>query len=133
MAPAQTWNRRSFLQLVGLGGAALAVPATLRLRPLIDSAGEPCHPGAPVVLAVDVDAPQHTRVRLVAVHAGVRHAAPSVAAPRGARITLETPYPHRDLVAGSYEVEAELLLDDGAVLTRLHVGSYRVRPWRFSA
>jgi hypothetical protein len=36
-------------------------------------------------------------------------------------------------VPGEYHVEGELLSADGAVLARLAIDSYRVRPWRFSA
>jgi hypothetical protein len=133
MAPSQTWNRRSFLQLVGFGGVAVALPASLRLGSLIDSQGQPCHPGAVVALQVAADAPQRVQVRLATIHAGVRLAAPAEPAAAGGLIHLETPYPYADLVPGEYHVEGELLSADGAVLARLAIGSYRVRPWRFSA
>lgn len=56
-----------------------------------------------------------------------------MAAPAGATVHAETPYPFDDLVAGAYRVRAELLGPDGAVLQRLDVGGYAVRPYRFSA
>ncbi len=49
------------------------------------------------------------------------------------QVDLETPYPHHDLVVGTYGVELRLFDPDGAVAARQDVGGYRVRHMRFSA
>ncbi len=126
-----TLNRRSFLTL--LGAVGLTSAASQRWRPWLSSEAEGFCPGAPVALQLAADAPQGCSVRLRAHHALGQGTGPTVAAPAGATVHAETPYPFDDLVAGAYRVRAELLGPDGAVLQRLDVGGYAVRPYRFSA
>ena len=54
-------------------------------------------------------------------------------APAGALLTLETPYPHRDLVPGTYFVTLELRSRRGRLLERADVGGYALTRHWFSA
>lgn len=124
-------DRRSFLTLIGVAG--LTGLASQRWRPWLVSHDEGFCPGAGVALQLAADAPKGCRVRLRARHELGEGTGPVVAAPPGSTVKAETPYPFDDLIAGAYQVEAELLAPDGAVLQRLAVGGYSVRAYRFSA
>lgn len=124
-------NRRSFLTL--LGAVGLTSLASQRWRPWLSSEAEGFCPGAGVALQLAADAPKGCRVRLRAHHTLGEGTGPTVVAPPGSTVHAETPYPFDDLVAGPYQVQAELLGPDGAVLQRLAVGGYSVRAYRFSA
>lgn len=126
-----TLDRRSFLTLLGVAG--LTSVSSQRWSPWVTSDSDAFCPGAAVALHMAADAPQGCRVRLRALHPAGNVAGPAVAAAPGATVQTETPYPFDDLVAGAYQVRAELLGPDGAVLQRLDVGSYSVRAYRFSA
>lgn len=131
MAVVPAVSRRSFLRLL-VATAAASVAPTLGPRWLAGR-GLARHPGARVHVDVSEAAPSTCAVRLSVQFAGRSYPGQAVSAAPGLRRTLETPYPHRDLVPGHYQVVAELLDRDGQVIDQVGVGEYRVRPYRFSA
>ncbi len=131
MAVVPAVSRRSFLRLL-VATAAASVPPTSAPR-WLTGRGLACHPGARVHVDVAQAAPSTCAVRLCVVFAGRSYPGLPVSVGPGLRRTLETPYPHRDLVPGHYRVVAELLDRDGQVIDHVGVGEYRVRPYRFSA
>lgn len=115
------------------GVLGVSATAGQRLAPWIRECSDGYCPGARVQVVVAADAPPGCAVRMIARHASGSAAGPAVAAPAGAAVVVETPYPFFDLIPGWYDVEAELLGADGSVLQRLSAGGYAVRAYRFSA
>lgn len=128
-------QRRTFLNLCPLVAAA-AVAVRLDLAdggPFWHVSGARVCPDAPVHVDLAAHVPEGSQVRLRVDFAAGSHLAPSHDAAAGARHALTTPYPHDDLVPGDYTVYVELVGRSGRLLECQTVGTYRVRPYRFSA
>lgn len=128
-------DRRAFLQWFSVAstGAALAGLGYHVLCSHWQVGGKAVHPGAQVQVRLHDDTPRGCHVRLVVEWQGQRFAAGAVAAVPGAVVTLETPYPHADLLPGTYRVDLELLGRRGTVLETAQVGDYTLRRYYFSA
>ena len=129
-------ERRTFLHLCTGAATALAagaVPLADRASPAWRIDGRALFPGAPLHVTLAAHTPAGARVRL---HVASQDAAFDSAwfdAPAGALLTLETPYPHRELVPGTYLVSLELRSRRGRLLERAEVGGYALTRHWFSA
>jgi hypothetical protein len=127
-------ERRTFLSLC-TGTLALGTTTGLGVgahSPFCHVSGENVFPGAPLHVDLDSSLAAGARLHLSVRHAGGQHLAASVDVHGGQRVTLETPYPHSDLVAGEYLVRLDLHARGGRLLQTVDVGTYRVVPFRFS-
>lgn len=126
-------SRRGFLRIVGAAAGAASLPASLRQGALVTAGQDGVFPGARLQICLAKDAPSGCAVQLRARGMGAEARSLAVAAAPGTAAWAETPYPHTGLVAGEYTVDALLVGPDGAILASAAAGSYRVRPFRFSA
>ncbi len=130
---AATANRRRFLQLVALSAGAGTLGGSAAAHTVAVTSDTGCFPGAPIGLSLGPWAPRGCAVRLHVAHGSAYLAGAAMALEPGGSVALATPYPFDDVVAGAYEVRAQLVDSRGAVLDSLAVGSYSVRKFRFSA
>lgn len=128
-------ERRTFLSLCS-ATVALGTASRLGLHqdsgPFCHVAGELVFPGAPLSVDLDLHVPRDATLHLRVVHGAGEHRSVATTVTPGQRVTLETPYPHADLVPGDYVVHLDLLARGGRLLQTLQVGTYRVVPFRFS-
>ena len=126
-------QRRTFLGLCGASAVGWLWAGDTRLCPFVRLSGEPCFPGARLQVAVADHAPAGSQLEVQVRHADHWHPSTPVPATPGQQLSVPTPYPHDDLVAGDYTVDLVLRDRRGRELERLTAGSYRVRQMRFSA
>jgi len=131
-------QRRAFFHLC-LGTTAAVAAARLGFDTAFASdgtwraVGEALFPGAPLQVEAAQDAPDGLHVRLRVDHDGREHLLGLHPLAPGGTLTLETPYPHDDLCAGTYRVHLDLIDAGGAMVETRSAGAYRLARFRFSA
>ena len=88
-------------------------------------------PGATIEAKVDANAPSGAWLNVVVGNNGQEWAFGHPTVAPGQTVELPVPYPHDDLVSGTYSVAVELHCD-GHLLERHNAGTYTLRSIRFS-
>jgi len=129
-------ERRTFLHLCTGAAAALAIG----VESVADCAatawqvdGRALFPGAPLRVTLARHTPPGARLRIQVAAQELVFASPWFAAPANGQLQLETPYPHGDLVPGTYLVSLELRSRRGRLLERAEVGGYALTRLWFSS
>jgi uncharacterized protein (DUF2141 family) len=129
-------RRRGFLQCITLSTVAAILPWRNLSGWQVD--GEATSPGAQLLVRVAPHVPQGSTLHVQVRHSradgqttSTQHASQAVHADQ--QVTLVTPYPYADLIAGTYAVELQLHDARGRTLDRHDAGTYTVRRFRFSA
>lgn len=131
-------QRRVFLRICSAAAVASTAGgmAGLWLAPRrhgLSLTGRALFPGVPLNVEVLADAPSDAQLRLVVEHDGQTHLGTAQAVAGGQMLRVETPYPHEELVPGTYLVRVELVDQGGVLIERHAAGGYELgRPW-FSA
>lgn len=128
-------QRRAFLQLVAIsaGAASLSRPfsAVLAAQPPWQVSNNGVFPGALLTVHLAAATPARAKVHVIIRHAGVAHDLASHVVVPDQTLTVVTPYPFSTLVKGDFAVELHLRCANKLLQAQI-VGSYRVKPLRFS-
>ena len=129
-------ERRRFLQLctataaVGVAGS-WALPRAASAPWRID--GSALFPGAPIDITLAAHTPPGARLRVCVQDRNALYPGEFCEVAPGAGMRVETPYPHKGLVPGSYRVTVELHSRRGPLLECAEVGGYVLTRTWFSA
>lgn len=131
-------ERRTFLRICGATTIATTAGCREPWRGLsftdgISVSGTAIFPGTPLRIDVDEDTAPGSRIEVIVEHRDTRHVSVRSEVLAGQHLTVETPYPHDDLVPGQYRVIIALFDRSGRNIESHDVGGYQlVKPW-FSA
>ena len=129
-------RRRGFLHCITLSTLAAVLPWRDLGGWQVD--GEATAPGAILQIDIAKHVPANAALEVDIAHVrpdGVCNTVRAIAqrVTPGQQLRIPTPYPYRDLVAGTYDVTLTLRDEAGREIDRHEAGRYTVRRFRFSA